>query len=131
MRRFLEDMLRTRAYEHASRYYHLEDYVMYYLSDLCAKNQHAKELRPMRQLLYQRLEQRMGCTTDAVSTALRLIASNNVCLSNSRDREILLSSQQVDGKWSGYVYRYGSSGVLFGSDGLTTALAVAGLEGFR
>jgi hypothetical protein len=122
-------MLRTRAYEHGTRYYHLGDYIIYYLSGLCAKNQRAQELRPMRQLLYERLEERMGCTKDVPSAALRLTASNNMGLSNPRDRKILLSSQQVDGKWSGYVYRYGSSGVLFGSDGLTTALAVAALEG--
>lgn len=128
-RRYLEDMLRTRAYEHGARYYHLEDFLLFYISDLCAKNQHAQELRILRQLLRQRLEERVGCTQDAPSAALRLIASNNMSLNNPRDRKILQSSQQVDGKWSGYVYRYGSSGVLFGSDGLTTALAVTALEG--
>ncbi|KIM94467.1 hypothetical protein OIDMADRAFT_45810 [Oidiodendron maius Zn] len=115
---FMKDMLRTGAFEHGTR-------------DLCVKNPSAKELGDLDSLIRQRLQERMGCTQDAPSAAFRLIASNNLRMRNSKDEKILLDSQHVDGRWTGYVYRYGSSGVLFGSDGLTTALAVAALQGAK
>lgn len=127
----MEDMLRSGAYEHGTRYYHLADFLLFYLSDLCAKNQKAVELQTLDPLVRQRLQERMGCTTDAPSAALRLIASNNMNMSNSRDRKILLDQQQLDGRWTGYVYCYGASRILFGSDGLTTAFAVAALQGIQ
>lgn len=125
----MEDMLRTGAYEHGTRYYQLPDWLLYYLSDLCAKNPGARALRSLRDLLCWRPQERMGCTHDVPSAALRLIASNNMHMTNGQDRKILLDSQHVDGRWEGYVYRFGSSGILFGSEGLTTALAVAALQG--
>ena len=127
----MEDMLRTGAFEHGTRYYQLPDYLLYYLSDLCAKNPDAEELGSLEALIRQRLQERMGCTQDAPSAAFRLIASNRLRMCNTKDRKILLDLQHVDGRWTGYVYRYGSSGVLFGSDGLTTALAVAALQGIE
>lgn len=130
-RRFVEDMLRTGAFEHGTRYYHLPDFMLFFLSDLCAKNPGARELHQIDSLVRRRLQERMGCTHDSPSAALRLIASNNMCMSNVQDKKILLNSQHVDGRWTGYVYRYGSSGLLFGSDGLTTALAVAALQGIE
>lgn len=124
-------MLRTRAYEHPARYYHLPDFLLYYISDLCAQNRDAKELDTLRAMLYDCLEERMASTADPPSAAFRLIAANNLHMDNKRDRNILLLSQQVDGKWTGWIYRYGTSGILYGSDGLTTALALTALNGYQ
>lgn len=128
-RRFMEDMLRTGAFEHGTRYYHLPDFLLYYLSDLCVKNPGADELDSLRDLVCWRLKERMGSTHDASSAAFRLIASNNMRLTNKLDRGVLLDSQHSDGKWMGYMYRYGFSGIMFGSEGLITALAVTALQG--
>lgn len=124
-------MLRTTAFEHATRYYHLPDFFLYYVSDLCANNPAAGELDLIRKLLCLRLQDRMGSSRDSPSAAFRLIASNNMNLVNERDKAILLDSQHEDGRWTGWLYRYGSSGILIGSDGLTTALAVNALEGVK
>jgi hypothetical protein len=122
-------MLRTGAFEHGTRYYQLPDYLIYYISDLCGKNPGVDELSELDRLVRLRLQERMGCTQDAPSAACRLLASNMLRIRNTKDKKILLDSQHIDGRWSGWIYRYGSSGVLFGSDGLSTALAVAALQG--
>ncbi|KAL2884401.1 hypothetical protein SGCOL_000346 [Colletotrichum sp. CLE4] len=126
---FMEDMLRTGAFEHGTRYYHLPDFLLYYLSELCSRNIDAKELDSLRGLLCRRLNERMGSTNDASSVGLRLLASNNMRLANGSDRRLLLDLQRSDGSWMGYLYRYGSSGILIGSEGAITALAVKALQG--
>ncbi|KAK7458292.1 hypothetical protein Landi51_01115 [Colletotrichum acutatum] len=126
---FMEDMLRTGAFEHGTRYYHLPDFLLYYLSELCSKNPDADELESLRQLLCQRLKARMGSTNDASSVGLRLLASNNMRLTNTPDIKVLLDLQRSDGSWMGYLYRYGFSGILIGSEGAITALAVKALQG--
>jgi hypothetical protein len=36
-----------------------------------------------------------------------------------------LSMQQVDGSWTqGWIYKFGSNGLLVGNDGATTAMAI-------
>ena len=91
--------------------------------------QRNKDLCLIRSLLHNRLLERMACTHDTPSAALRLVASNNLCLPNESDIRIVLKTQHVDGRWTGWIYCYGSSGILFGSDALTSALGVAALEG--
>ncbi|PKX91101.1 ankyrin [Aspergillus novofumigatus IBT 16806] len=81
-RHFMEDMLRTRAYEHGTRYYHLPDFFMYYLSDMSVHHREDQDLHALEVLLRQRLQERMGFTTHAPSTALRLISSNSMEMSN-------------------------------------------------
>lgn len=136
----MEDMLRTGAFEHGTRYYPLPDVLLYYLSELCVKNPGAAELDALRALVRWRLQERMGLRATlgpehddgAASAAFRLIACNNMRLANNHlDRRILLDAQHGDGKWTGYMYRFGSSGILLGSEGLITALAVAALQGAR
>lgn len=124
----MEDMLRTGAFEHGTRYYHLPDFLLYYLSELCSKNPDADELDILRDLLRQRLKERIGSTNDASSVGLRLLASNNMRLTNTSDRSLLLDLQRSDGSWMGYLYRYGFSGILIGSEGAITALAVKALQ---
>ncbi|KAH0428644.1 hypothetical protein CcaCcLH18_08910 [Colletotrichum camelliae] len=80
-RRFMEDMLRTGAFEHGTRYYHLPDFLLYYLSDLCAKHPHDEELNSLRDLIVWRLQERIGATRDAPSAALRRWKMDRICLS--------------------------------------------------
>ncbi|KAK1633506.1 Haloacid dehalogenase-like hydrolase-domain-containing protein, partial [Colletotrichum phormii] len=126
---FMGDMLRTGAFEHGTRYYHLPDFLLYYLSELCSKYLDANELDSLRDLLCRRLKERMGSTNDASSVGLRLLASNNMRLANGSDRRLLLDLQRSDGNWMGYLYRYGFSGIIIGSEGAITALAVKALQG--
>ncbi|KXH66335.1 hypothetical protein CSAL01_03929 [Colletotrichum salicis] len=126
---FMEDMLHTGAFEHGNRYYHLPYFLLYYLSELCSKNLDANELDSLRDLLFRRLKERMGSTNDASNAGLRLLASNNMRLANGSDRRLLLDLQRSDGSWMGYLYRYGFSGILIGSEGAITALAVKALQG--
>lgn len=128
---FLEQMLRTRAYEHGTRYYHLPDWLFYYLGSLCHDNRDEPSLGTLRRLTTHHLTERIGCSQDAPSAALRLLACQDLGIPNVRDTRVLLEAQQADGNWSGWVWRYGRSSMLVSNDGLTTALAVRALQNAR
>lgn len=123
----MKDILRTRAFEHGSRYYYHPEWILYYLADLCSKHSDP-ELADLRSLVCTRLQERVGFEqNDAFTAALRLIAANRLGVHNPRDRDILFELQQVDGTWDGWIYSFGSSKNYFGSKGMVTAFAVHAL----
>jgi hypothetical protein len=61
---------------------------------------------------------------DCLALAMRIIAAATVGLVCDADVRKLASMQRDDGSWTtGWIYKFGSSGVLIANDGLTTALA--------
>lgn len=59
---------------------------------------------------------------------MRILACNSLGIECSVDRHALLRLQCGDGGWeSGWMYRYGSTGIKIGNRGVTTALAVRAL----
>jgi hypothetical protein len=64
------------------RYWHLPGFLQYYLNGICSKNTSAEKLRPLKVLLLQHLQERIGCTQDVPGAALRLIASNYLGMRN-------------------------------------------------
>ncbi|KAH7037602.1 HAD-like domain-containing protein [Microdochium trichocladiopsis] len=129
---------RTRAYESATRYYLHPDWFFYYLSGLCAQHSDLghPELGELRGLLVERLAERFGSveSSDPWSLAMRLVAADRLGFDMRgagarKDLDRLRAAQQADGSWSEqpWIYRYGS-GVLIGSVGTITALAVRALK---
>lgn len=63
---------------------------------------------------------------------MRVLAAASVGLSDRRGSEKLLALQEADSAWpTGWVYKYGMCGVLVGNKGITTAMAVAAIRGYR
>ena len=125
---WMHRVLFTRAYKFGTRYYHLPEWLFYYLGELCSKHTDP-ELDGLRLLLKLRLAERVGCDTDITAAALRLISCQALSVPNKKDLETLLAAQQSDGGWQiGWLNRYGSSGIKVGSRGGVTAMAVKGIR---
>lgn len=76
-------------------------------------------------LLKSRLQERVGESGSSLDLAMRVLTCDSLGIECSVDRHTLLCLQCQDGGWeSGWMYRYGSTGVKIGNRGVTTALAV-------
>ena len=76
-------------------------------------------------LLKSRSQERVGEGGSALDLAIRVLTYDSLVIECSVDRHTLLRLQRQDGGWqSGWMYRYGSTGVKTGNCGVTTALAV-------
>lgn len=125
---FLCRVLRTRAYELNKRYYYSSDWLFYYLGDLCGRCKDS-DLDELRHLLQIRLNERIGCDTEVLSVAMRVLAAQSLGLENKKDLETLLALQQADGGWElAWLYRFGNVDVKIGSRGVVTAMALKGLR---
>ncbi|WP_394830098.1 HAD-IA family hydrolase [Pendulispora rubella] len=122
-------VLQYRAYIEGTRYYESPEAFLFFISRLLDV---APELRSrLGPLLAARVRERLGARGDALALAMRLIVCAKLNIEASVDVRTLLDLQEVDGAWSGWFYKFGSSGVLSGNRGLTTALAVKAIEGQR
>ena len=119
-------VLNHRAYVNGTLYYHGADPFLYFASRLAAISPvvHAR-LYP---LLRNRIAERFGADGDALALAMRVVAAAHSGLCDLVDHRRLLALQEEDGSWPvGWIYKYGSSGVLIGNKRLTTAIAVQAL----
>ncbi|KAF4943596.1 hypothetical protein FGADI_13301 [Fusarium gaditjirri] len=122
---FLCQLLETRAYLHGSRYYESPDWLLYILSDLCARRDSDTNLEKMRNLLITCMQERMGCNANMLSAAMRVLSTQSLGLKNNRDLETILQGQQVDGGWElAWLWGYGSKPLKIGSRGVVTAMAM-------
>ena len=63
---------------------------------------------------------------------MRIITAASIGVENLQDCKRLLASQQEDGSWPvGWFYRNGSTGILTGNPGLTTAMAALAIYRHR
>ncbi|KAM5372408.1 hypothetical protein ACJA88_009157 [Fusarium oxysporum] len=122
---FLCQLLETRAYLHGSRYYESPDWLLYILSDLCARRPSDPNLGKMRNLLVTCMQERMGCNGNILSAAMRVLSAQSLGLKNNRDLETVLEGQQVDGGWElAWLWGYCSKPLKIGSRGVVTAMAM-------
>lgn len=71
----------------------------------------------------------MGCGTNILAAALRLLSAQAVELDNPSDLDTVLKRQKVDGGWEmGWLWKYGKEDVMIGSRGVVTAMAVKAIE---
>jgi len=125
---FLCRVLDTRAYELNNRYFYSPDWLFYHLGDLCGRCRDSGLTR-LRHLLQMRLKERIGCDTEILSVAMRVLAAQSLGLENERDLRTLLALQQADGGWElAWLFRYGIVDVKIGSRGVVTAMALKGLR---
>ena len=121
------DVLNHRAYESGTLYYHSGDAFLYFLSRLLRTSSEVRQR--FKTLFTDRMRERLGLPGDALAFAMRVMAATSVGIQDVQDYEHLLRLQERDGSWPlGWFYRNGSSGILTGNQGLTTAMAVAALR---
>lgn len=115
-----------RTYIHGTRYYPSLDCCLGFFGRLLQSSRKNTHLQAtIGPLLKLRLEERVGESGSALDLAMRILACNSLAVECSVDRHTLLRLQCQDGGWeSGWMYRYGSTGVKIGNRGVTTALAV-------
>ena len=124
---WVEQVLTTRAYIAGTYCYVTADQFLFFLSRLLHNSSEVRQrLGPM---LKERIVERFGVEVDPLSLASRIIAACNVDILDHRDLETLLSMQSEDGSWkNGWFYKFGESGILIRSDGVTTALAIRAIQ---
>ncbi|KAJ8482994.1 hypothetical protein ONZ51_g4991 [Trametes cubensis] len=125
-------VLENRAHVPAGTlYYYGPDPFLYFFSRLLSVSHLVRER--FVDLFCERVSERFGATGDALALSMRIHAALSVGLLNdSRDYERLLTMQEEDGSWpTGWIYKYGASGILVGNKGLTTAMAVTAIRKYR
>lgn len=126
------NVLRTRAYASGTLYYYGADTFLYFLSRLLAVPATLPFHSDLAEVFKDRVEEQFGEPGDALALSMRVLAAASVNLSDRRGYDRLLALQEADGAWpTGWVYKYGMSGVLVGNKGLTTVMAVAAICHFR
>ncbi|KAF8527230.1 HAD-like protein [Gautieria morchelliformis] len=123
------DILQNRAYMHGTLYYAPPEAFLFFLSRLMVVSVHVR--RRCQRMLAERLNERIGTEGDALALAMRILAAATVGIRDSIDYQRLRTLQEQDGSWpTGWLYRYGLTGVLIGNKGLTTALALKAIQTF-
>ncbi|KAI5456631.1 Haloacid dehalogenase-like hydrolase-domain-containing protein [Mariannaea sp. PMI_226] len=128
---WIHDVLFYRGYLKGTRYYPSPDVFLYFFAQLLHENP-VSDLSRWLPLFRERLIERVNCEGDSMSLAMRVLACELVGLSNKTDLRRLLDLQEEDGSFGlGWLCRYGKSGIMIGSRGLTTAVAISAIEGSK
>lgn len=117
--RFVRGWVESGAYLEGTRYYPSPDCLLYALS-----------LGTPFESLRAATAERIGGSGHALDLAQRVLASHRLGLDARRDRDRLRDLRDPDGTWApeGW-FCYGRSRAWFGSRALTTAFALAALDG--
>ena len=123
----MEKVLVNRAYAGGTLYYARAEPFLFFLARLM---QSAPPLQQrLRHVFAACIVERFGAEGDSLALAMRIISAASIGFVDRPDFERLLSMQQADGSWTqGWFYKYGSSGLLIGNDGVTTALAIQAIK---
>lgn len=123
---WVKNILIRRAYLGGTYYYLTADCFLYFFSRFLLNV--PEVYNSLKKILRQAISERFGAPGDALALAMRIIAANNVDMVDLVDVPALLSLQQEDGRFTGYFYRYPSTGILIGNDGAATALAIQAIK---
>lgn len=127
---WVEAVLVNRAYAYGTLYYATPECFLFFLSRLISTAPEVYDrLAPA---VRERVSELFGAPGDALALAMRIIAAASVGLTSVTDYERLLEMQDQDGGFRpGWFYKYGSSGLLIGNDGVTTALAIQAIKAYQ
>lgn len=119
-------VLSKRSYLQGTRYYPSADCCLGFFGRLLESAPNDSELQAaVRPLLKECVRERVGKSGTALELAMRIILCDALGLDSGNDLQTLIGLQLLDGSWdAGWMYRYGSTGVRIGNQGLTTALAL-------
>jgi hypothetical protein len=123
-------VLAERRYLAGTRYYPSPDAFLHFLARAVTRTCATRER--FGESLRAALEERAGCSDDAMELAMRILGCHRLGLRNTGDVALLLEQQRNDGSWPPRaLYRFGRRHGYFGSTALTTAFAVAALDTLR
>ncbi|KAF2680431.1 HAD-like protein [Lentithecium fluviatile CBS 122367] len=119
-------VLSKRSYLQGTRYYPSADCCLGFFGRLLESAPNDSELQAaVRPLLKECVREHVGKSGTALELAMRIILCDALGLGSGNDLQTLIGLQLLDGSWeAGWMYRYGSTGVRIGNQGLTTALAL-------
>ena len=124
------NMLLHRAYLNGTRYYY-PDFFLFALARLLRYATDPSIKSKLSPLLKERVLERIGRESDAVSLAIRIVVCKHVGIKVEAevDYKALLLQQCEDGGWDNcWIYRYGIFDIKIGSRGVTTSLALEAIE---
>jgi hypothetical protein len=126
---WVHEVLLNRAYLDGTRYYEHAECFLWCISRLLAGSPDADLHALLEPLLKIRVQELIGSDGDALQLAMRVVVCNSVGICDEIDFRALLPYQCEDGSFeTGWIYKYGSSGLRIGNKGMTTAMAVKAIE---
>jgi hypothetical protein len=127
---YVYSVLNSRSYLDGTRYYSGAEPFLYFLGRLILNSGSVRQR--FEPLFQQRLRERIGKDGDSLALSMRILACSAVGMVDEFDLWKLLTLQTSNGSWEdGWTYKYGSSGILIGNDGLTTAFAINAIESMK
>jgi len=79
----------------------------------------------MKEMLKERIKERIGLEADAPGLAMRLLVCEQVNFRDVQGLKNLMGMQEIDGGWeAGQLFAYASKNLRIGNRGVSTALAV-------
>ncbi|KIJ34139.1 hypothetical protein M422DRAFT_182450, partial [Sphaerobolus stellatus SS14] len=120
------NILQCREYLNGTYYYVTAECFLYFFSRLLSTmiDVSATTMKSFREAV----RERFGMPGDGLTISMRILAAASVGLYNHSDISTLFKLQNQDGSFEGYVYKYGTTGILIGNRGLATALAVDAIQ---
>jgi hypothetical protein len=126
---WIRNLLLHRAYLEGTRYYRKPEAFLFFLTRLLKCSDDAELHEQMDELVKERVQELVGGDGDALTLAMRLLACEYVGLPNDVDLRKLLPLQCEDGSFeTGWMYRFGTTGIKIGNRGLTTAMSINAIE---
>lgn len=127
----VHSVLLHRTYLQSTRYYLTPDICLFFFGRLYQSSNDVHLKATLGSLLKERTQERVGQSGSTLDLAMRILTCSMLEVSCEADRRALLNLQCEDGSWkAGWMYRFGSTGIRFGNQGVTTAIAVKALEYF-
>ena len=129
---FIYKVLLHRAYLEGTRYYRTPECFLFFLTRLLKSSNDAELHQLFDSLLKERVQELVGGDGDPLTLSMRILTCKYVGIVNEGDLRKLLPLQCEDGGWeTGWMYRFGTSGIKIGNRGLTTAMAINAIEALR
>jgi hypothetical protein len=126
---WIRNLLLHRAYLEGTRYYRTPEAFLFFLTRLLKCSDDAELHEQMDALVKERVQELVGGGGDALTLAMRLLACEYVGLANDVDLRKLLPLQCEDGSFeTGWMYRFGTTGIKIGNRGMTTAMSINAIE---
>lgn len=124
---FLQWFAGSNELEQGTRYYPCPDAFLFFLAR--AVSAHPSRLGRLWTVLTRRIQERQDASRSPLEMAFRVAAANLMAVPADEEREALRRLQAPDAGWPADVFfKYGRSGVYFGSEALTTAFALYALD---
>ena len=123
--RLVQNCISDGSFMHGTHYYPSADCCLFFFGRLLHSLNDAASKATLEPLLRQKVQEQIGKTGSALELAMRILTCKALHLECSIDRRALLGLQCEDGGWqTGWLYKYGSTGVNISNRGVTTALAL-------